>query len=704
MPVRPWTLAAVAALCALPAAAQNGGAARDSAARDSLARFALTPIEVTANRSTLPLSHTANAVATLDRDALVAGKTGVGLSESLRLAPGIYAANRYNFSLDERISIRGFGARSAFALRGIKVVIDGIPQTLPDGQGQLTNLELGEAQRVEIVRGSSSALFGNASGGVISISTDALPPRGAAGELRFVGGGFDRDFARSWSKWLGTVRLPLGAGVAQVTASRLAHDGIRQHSAAEQRNVNARLSLPWGNGWSLSALAELGDAPKADNPGALTAAELAANRDTAAAINLTRVAGKDVSQAQAGVTLRHRAGGGHHAALTLFALARDLENPQTFAYIDLERVSLGARVNASVVMPWRAWPHTLTVGLDYQRQRDIRANTGNNAGVSDGVLSLDQTERVTELGPFLQSALDVTRWLTFTAGGRYDRVRFQVEDRFITATNPDDSGERTMQSASGFGGLAARVSGTTTLYANVGTSFETPTTTELTNRPTGAGGFNPTLNPQKAVNYEAGARGVLAARVAWSVALYHVNVTDELISQQVPAVPGRVFYQNAGKARHRGVELGARVSLLPALSMQGSYTYSAFRYTEFTKGTRVLDGRLLPGVPQHWLTAVARAGRRDAGPWGELELTHSSSVLVDDTLDVRAAAWSTVTLRAGATVTLRGTTLRPFVAVSNLFDTAYVSSVAINGANGRYYEPAPGRNAYVGVAVEFGGG
>src|SRR6266851_1553689 len=250
---------------------------------DSTTPVTLSPVTVSVARTSLPLTKIPLAVQLEERAQIGRARPTWGLDEALAAIPGVYTANRYNFSLDQRLSIRGFGSRAAFAVRGIKVLLDGIPQTLPDGQGQLTNLELGAVDRIEVLRGSASALFGNAAGGVISIWTDpALPPR-LSEEVRFVGGRSERDSRRAWSKWQSTSLVRVGGGgAAQLTVSRLAYEGEREHSDADLRNINARVRLPVGR-WSLTALADVGHDPRADNPGALTLSELLANRDSAAA-------------------------------------------------------------------------------------------------------------------------------------------------------------------------------------------------------------------------------------------------------------------------------------------------------------------------------------------------------------------------------------------------------------------------------------
>jgi len=681
-----------------------------SCASLAIAQDTLAPVTVTVTRAELSLTRLPFAVAVVDKRDLAARPTW-GLDEALAGVPGVFAANRYNFSLDQRLAIRGFGARSAFAVRGIKVLLDGIPQTLPDGQGQLTHVELGAADRIEVLRGSASALYGNASGGVISIWTDARLPARWSGEMRVVAGIFDRGpnrTDRTWTKWQGTGRFPVGrGGGATLSLSRLSYEGARDHSAADLRVLSGRLRLPLGAAWALTALADIGDQPRADNPGALNLTELGTNRDTVPPLNLATRAGKDVLQGQAGATLRGTLASGDEATFTLFGLARDLDNPQTFAYIKLNRTAYGTRA----VFTRRGGG--VTAGIDVQRQRDDRANFGNAAGAPDTVHALDQLEHVTELGPFVQTVVDVSARTTLTAGLRYDRVNFDVRDRLVGDSLADvkyrnDSGRRVMAALSGSLGATLRASEALTVYASASSSFETPTTTELANRPDTAGGFNRNLSPQRAWTYEVGARGGRGAGGAggaatWEAALYQADVRDALVSFEIPTSPGRRFFRNAGTVRYRGIELAAGASLGRGLDVRVTWTYSDFRYRRyaFTAGgtTHVLDGRRLPGIPRQTLRFALRARPASLrGVWGEIETQHASPYAVDDTLSRQTSAWWVTNLRIG----WEAAHVAPFVAVQNLFNRKYVASVVVNAAAGRYYEPAPGRNLLVGLTVDAG--
>src|SRR6266576_5071997 len=698
-------LACAAALWCVPLAL------RGQTPADTAKPYPLPPLTVSVTRTELPLTKVPLSVHTVDRAQISRAKPTWGLDEALANVPGVFVANRYTSSQDQRISIRGFGARSAFAVRGIKILVDGIPQTLPDGQGQLTNLELGEVDHIEVLRGSASALYGNASGGVISIWTKPHDVARANEEARFVAGRFDQRAGRSWNKWQSTTSMRIGSGSALVTVSRLDYEGERDHSAADNRVLNAREQLPIGTRWSLALVTDVGDNPRADNPGSLTLAELNANRDTVPLLNRNRNAGKAVTQVQTGATLHRSMTNGGEAAFTIFGLTRDLTNPITTTYIDLGRVDYGARASVTYPLPVGTLRHRLMAGFDFQRQRDNRKNfnylnTAGDSAKADTVRSLDQLEHVTEIGPFVQSALELSARTTLTAGLRYDWVKFTVDDRLITATNPDNSGERLMRAFSGTLGIAVNPSNALTIYSNVASSFETPTTTELVNSPSSiTGGFNSDVGPQRALNYEVGARGSLGAKASYTVAVFQADVRDEIV--QYAADQNRAYYTNAGSARHRGVELSVDVAPVSGVSLAAFWTYADYRYTDyaFTVGaaTHTLDGRALPGIPQHWLNLILRAQPAAfRGVWAEVQQTYSSAYFVSDTLSTRTSPWGATNVRVGWEGNAGGIHLAPFLGINNAFNHLYVSSVVINAARNRFYEPAPGRNMYVGLSVRAG--
>ncbi len=451
--------------CALLAAISRPVSAQepaDSTKRDSLPRAELAPITVAVSRSAAPARTLPFAISTVSGDELHRGRATLGLNEALATVPGLLVANRYNYTQDLRISIRGFGARAAFGVRGVKVLLDGIPQTLPDGQGQLSNVEVSELDRVEVLRGPSSSLHGNASGGVISLVSRAQIPTGFTPEARLTVGAFD-----TW-KWTARADAPLGPGAIRVAATRTTLDGHREHARAELWQVQVRAVEPLSPRTRLTFLGYLTDVPLSENPGALTADQVAASPDQADPRNVAAGANETTTQAQGGVAIAHALAGDGSVDAVVYGSRRDVENALSFASIDLERWVYGTR--GSVTLPRVAGPVpvTVTVGVDAQWQRDDRLNFSPDGSE----LRLDQFERVREIGPFVQTSIGLGDLVFFTGGLRHDRVSFTVDDR-LTADG-DASGEEVMDAFSWSAGVTLAAFDSFRPYLSFATAFETP--------------------------------------------------------------------------------------------------------------------------------------------------------------------------------------------------------------------------------------
>ncbi|HEY7028120.1 MAG TPA: TonB-dependent receptor [Gemmatimonadales bacterium] len=684
----------------------------DSAKADS-ARL-LPEITVTVTRTPEPLSKIPAAVSVVPKEAVRRGQATLGLDESLSNLPGVYVTNRYNYSLDQRLSIRGFGSRANFGMRGVKVLLDGIPQTLPDGQSQLSNLDLGDIGKVEVLRGSSSALYGNASGGVLSFTTEPPGPGPFSETVRGEGGSFgmmkvsSRTGGRS------------GSASGTLSLSHTEYDGFRQHSSSHFTQLNLGADYIFGSSTSGTLRFGYADAPQAENPGALTQTEYLANPDSAAAGNLLRDADKDVSQGQLGFSLKHYGERSEWTA-TVFGLLRDLANPlatpppsgpgpNVGTFVNIDRQALGARFSTIRRLGANENSARLTLGVDAQFLRDDRTNARSVGGVPD-TLILDQREKVAEVGPFAQLHWNFSPSLSGSAGVRYDAVSFDVEDHHLS-DGVDNSGSRTMGSWSGNAGLTFAASTEFVTYVNVATSFETPTTTELVNQPNSTGGFNTDLDPQRAVTLELGERGRIGA-FNYSVAGFLGRISDAIV--QYAEVSGRGYFTNAGKVHNDGIEVGVDVAPVATLRLFGSYTWSHYRFADYkiVNGTAVdtLDGKTLPGVPEAFIRLGVRAGPYK-GFYLDLDHSMASSIFADDQNTLYVNGWGKAGPNVVDGVGLGVTNLRvtwegragawalsPFAAVNNLWDRRYVGSLTINGAGGRVFEPAPGRNAYLGMEI-----
>ena len=644
----------------------------------------VAPIIVTTTRTSEPVERLPVAVTILEGDRLGDPAPLDGIDGVLGAVPGVHVANRYNFSLDQRLSIRGFGSRANFGSRGVRVLLDGVPQTLPDGQTQFTNLELETIERVEVLRGAASALHGNASGGVIAFRTAGAGAAPFTQRAGVEGGAFGT------LKWFSRTSASRGAWSGAVSLSRLTSDGFRAHSRTDQRQLNAVAQVALSPATTFAVRLAAADQPTADNPGALTAAELASDPRAAAPNNVAAEAGKAVQQQQLSLQARHRDGAGEYG-LVVYGLWRDLANPlATGVDVGLDRAVAGARLDASRQLGANGGPR-VTAGLDVQRMRDDRTNA------RDGELLVDQVDRVSEAGPFVQLDWSPLPRLLLEAGTRHDRTVFEVEDRLLADGN--DGGRRVLAAWSARGGASVVLAPGVRAYASVATAFETPTTTELGNRPDGSGGLNPELGPQRALAVEVGTRGGTGL-VEWSAALFSSSIRDAIT--QFEEVGGRAFFRNAGRVRQRGVEGGLALRAADALQVSVTYTLADYRFTEYEADGLSLAGRRLPGVPLHHARARLMF---TPGPWSAvLEHAVSSRVWADDANTVAAAGWGigVTDLRLRWSGEVGAVRLSPFVALQNLSDPEYVGSVTINGFNGRVFEPAPGRHLVAGLEGSVG--
>ncbi len=598
------------------------------------------------------------------------------LSQTLAALPGVRLSDRNNFSVGERLSIRGMGWRSAFGVRGIQVYFDGIPLTMPDGQAVLDLVDPALVQRAEVLRGPTSTLWGNAGGGVLLLSS--APSDSLTGtHLRPIFGGLGR------RGFTASTRTTLGGQQVHLAVSHLRLDGYRDYS----RTVRTRAVLTSRRAWrrtTLNLTAAWIGAPTAQNPGSLTETQVHENPRQAASRNVDARAGKDSQQGQAGATVRAQTAYGLFSG-TVYGIYRNLDNPLAFAYIRLRRQAGGTRLSwRTQTGPWH-W----TTGLDAARQRDDRLNRNNEAGQPGPTKILDQIETVSNVGLYGQATRTLHR-LNLNVGIRYDRVRFTAEDALLE--NGDHSGSRTFGAWSPSAGLSLSLA-SAVVFANVRTAFETPTTTELVNRPDLQGGFNPTLAPQRTYGYEIGIRGK-ADRMQFEVAHYHMEVEDRLIPFQTEAGGDRTFYRNGGSTLHTGIETALTWRPTPQLELSGTYSAGLFRFRD----GHLLGGLKLPGLPTHQLYGSARWTHQGFQLRTQMEFV--GTYFADDENTTPNDRYATIHLYLSYTNIGLGKQvhLQPFVHVYNLTNTRYNGSVVVNGFGGRYFEPAPGRTWLAGVA------
>jgi iron complex outermembrane receptor protein len=654
----------------------------------------LAPAVITVTRTTQPADRAPFAIGVTTRDEIQRAKAGLALDDALAAIPGVQVDNRFNYALGERISVRGIGARAQFGVRGVRVLLDGIPMTIADGQTTLNNVDVSQLARAEVIRGPASMLHGNAAGGVIQLESDRaadVTTQPLGGELRIVGG------SHGLVRTNATLAGDRPASDFTAAVSRLRFEGFRQWSDARNDHANVRFSRGVAGG-TATLVANVVDYD-GRNPGGLSNALLAANRDTVSPSNLNNRTGETGTQGQIGGTWE-RLVRGTSVSVAAHGLRRTIDNPIPGTVVAIDRGAGGARLSLARTMA----ALRLGGGAEMQIQDDARQNFANATG-ERGALTLDQRERVRNSSVFAQGSFDAAAGVALLAGARWDHVAFRADDRFITPTNGDDSGDRTMTTVSPSVGITWSVAPRMHLFANVGTAFETPTTSELSNRESGAGGLNPDLEPQRALSSELGARGTVRGvgiLGTWDVALFNARVRDALIPYQNTA--GRTYYRNAAATTNRGVEVAAALVFPAGIGFRGAFTHTDARFDDYAvvsgTATTVYDGLRVPGVAANRFDGSLSAQR--ALFFVDVDARAYSSVPVTDANSDRAPAYMLFGTRAGLR-DLRVGTLRatPTLAVQNMFDREYITAVTVNAFGGRYFEPGPGRTINAGLSINY---
>jgi iron complex outermembrane recepter protein len=703
--LRVWRFVLCAALVA-PSSLASQVATRDSMADDSTARRLNTVrVSVTRDAARSPF-ELPFALTTAPISARPAQRR-TSVSDLLLAVPGVQVQDRSNPSQDARIAVRGFGARSAFGVRGVRVLRDGVPLSLPDGQTPIDWLDLETVDRVDVVRGTAAALYGNAAGGVVDVRSRAPSLSPLAMQARWWNGG---GLQRANVQASGSLRGALGdsSGVLQqsqwlASFTRTAGDGPRTWSRFDASSVFARALTTVGRTrFELQGTAY--DAPRAENTGALTALELARDPRLPDSLNITRRSRKAVQQTQLALLAERDVRNGQLRA-SVFGGTRMLDNPLPFAIVAVDRAVLGGSLHGSWRMPstswpFAAWPLRFGAGVDAQRLVDERYNYENCAeqlpsappstrcpvpGNERGATRLDQQERAANIGGYARLEVEAPRGLFVSSALRFDQVQFAVRDRFITSSNADDSGDRTLRAVSPMLGVTWQAKPRWSVYGNLSTAFETPTVTELTNQETGAAGLNTTLEPQRTRTLELGTQALLGQCVRADLALFEAVVQDELVPFDVPNQPGRRAFRNAGQTTRRGAESAVRLAW-SMIDVGASYTWSRFRFDRYDVGSTSFAGQAIPGVPEHYGQGFATARAR--GAFATLEFTGSSAAAANDAGTVQGAGFSVWNLRLGASASrVAGMVLEPTLSVENLFDRRYASSLVINATRNRFFEP-----------------
>ncbi len=639
-------------------------------------------------RISSPIQKLPAAVSVFQATASDVTRQQLSLQEYTQQTPGLFAQNTTNFAQDLRISIRGFGSRAAFGIRGIKLIVDGIPETTPDGQGQLDNLNLGIIDRIEVLKGPSSSLYGNASGGVISIKTTNK---------------IDQPFS-NWKAAIGSYgfqNYQATAGIKSGTSSFIFHgnyvtsDGYRVQSGFQQYNFNVNASFKISEKFNLKALVNYSDSPQADDPGGLNLEAVEENRRQARDANVLFKTGETIQQFKTGLSAVWNLRSNTTVEGYLFYNNRQFEGRLPFEFgglVDLGRDYLGQGANIT----YSKGKNTLKAGYDFGYQNDNRQRFRNLEG-EKGQQTLDQKERFTNLGVFVTNHLEVDKWY-FTGGIRFDYNKLAAVDEFLEGG--DDSGEVTLNSFNPSAGVSYAFAKANNIYINLATSFETPALSELSANPNGDRGFNEDLQAQKATNYELGIKGQLTNNLRYQIAFFYINTQDDLVPFELAAFPDRTFFRNAGRTERKGIEVEGAYSISKAWTFTAAYTYSDFKYDDFTTTDGTFDGNFLPGIPQHF-TNLGLQFKSEKGFYVSAQASLVGRQFTNDSNGTSVKGYENINLRTGYNFTYKKMNILPYLGINNILDQEYTDNVRINAFGSRFYEPAPVVNGYGGIEIRF---
>lgn len=697
---------ALAVSCLATAHAQSPAAPVSTSAAALTSVPTLPLVEVRSAVGGTDLQNLPASASVIDAQQLQDRQIQVNLSEGLNGVAGLTLNNRNNYAQDLQLSVRGYGARSTFGVRGVRIYVDGIPASMPDGQGQTSNIDIASLERVEVLRGPYSALYGNSSGGILSFYT-----RDPVGPLTWSSG---MAVGSDGQKRLSTqISGQSDSGVGYVlSTSRFLTDGYRDHSAAERNLLNAKLVIPMANDAKVTVVANHTKSSAQDAQG-LTFAQWQANPRQASSVAESFNTRKSLEQQQIGVTYDRRIDANQSLSLSAYYGSRGMMQfqsipaaPQRSAthaggVIDLGRDYGGARLQWSRQFEG-VIPVQLTAGLDLQQMTDERRGYENFIGSTLGVqgnLRRDERNRVTSTDPFVQASWQLAPKWTLDTGLRYSRVKFDARDAYIRPGNPDDSGRTTYSRYLPVASLAYKLSDLQTVYASVGRGFETPTTTELSYRNDGSG-LNTGLRPSSSTQWELGWRQRLQGEQLnglWSAAVFQSDTRDEIVTDK--SLGGRSSFRNAGKTRRRGLELEGQVAVAKDWNLRAAYTWldASFRQASGEGAA----GRLLPGVARH--SAYLGADWKFAPDWTlGAGVDARGKVYANDANSERAPGYATLALSLGYRTQLsRHWRLDAFARVDNVLDKNYIGSVIVNDGNQRYFESAMGRNVSAGVNVAY---
>lgn len=667
---------------------------------------------VTAAPTTVSELDTPAAVSVVYGDEMRQAAPRVNLSESLGAVPGLQVQNRQNYAQDLQLSIRGFGSRSTYGVRGLRIYVDGIPATMPDGQGQTSNIDIGSVDTIEVLRGPFSALYGNSSGGVINVTsqTGTQPPTVEASSYY---GSFG-----TWHygmKATGAVGDGSHAGDVDYTVStnRFTTHGYRDHSGARKNLANARLGVRINDVSKLTLLLNSVDI-KANDAGGLTADEWRDDPRQSPRGDQYNTR-KNTRQTQAGLRYERQLSAQDDLSVMMYAGERETTQFQSIprapqlkpshagGVIDLTRHYQGIDTRLTHRGELLV-PVTLTAGLDYENMSERRKGYENFVMVNgapqygeQGALRRNERNLMWNVDPYLQTQWQLTDKLSLDAGVRYSSVWFDSNDYYITPGNGDDSGDASYHKWLPAGSLKYALTDAWNVYLSAGRGFETPTINELSYRSDNQSGLNFGLKPSTNDTVEIGSKTRIGNGL-FTAALFQTNTDNEIVVDSSSG--GRTSYKNAGKTRRQGMELGLDQQFGESWRLKAAWTWLDATYRTNVCDDASCNGNRIPGIARN-MGYASFGYQPEQGWYAGSDIRYMSDIMANDENTAKAPSWTVVGLTTGYKWSYGRMDMDLFGRIDNLFDREYVGSVIVNESNGRYYEPAPGRNYGIGLNLAW---
>ncbi len=631
--------------------------------------------------------------------ALADSRPMINLTETAVRIPGVVVNNRFNAAQDLAVSSRGFGARAAFGVRGVRIYADGIPVTMPDGQGQTGTFNLDTAKSIEFMRGPFSALYGNSSGGVVQIMTrDGAKDPTLSGA--YTAGSFDtRRGSLSFEGQAGGLNYLLNA-------TDYDSDGYRDHSRSSRETFHAKLRYDFSNATKVTLVGTSLD-QDAQDPLGLTQTQYDQDPRQAGTNAISRNTRVKRKHDQAGVIFEHAFSPENSLTMMGYTGTRDNKQFQTLGLngrvAAIDREFSGTELKWAHKSTLAGRPFSLVAGMNYDQMEDVRKQFNASGGVQVGNPTRNELQKAHNFDQFVQASYEPgEKWLLI-AGLRHTRVEFDIKDRIPVPV--DGSGNIDYSNTSPVLGVTYRLTPAVNLYANYGRGFETPTFIEMTySNPTTGAGPNLGLSPSKSKNYEIGVKALIMDNTRANLALYRIDTDDEIATNIGNGATAS--FKNVGKTQRTGAELSIDSALPYNFNVYGAFSWmnAEFKDDFVTGGIPINSGNTIPGTYRSTAYAEISWAHPASGFSTALEGIHLSKTYTNDSNAQKADGYTLLNLRAGFVQKFSGWQFREFLRVENLADKIYVSSVRVNASQittGAAFDPGAERNWFAGVSASY---